>query len=205
LSETALSIPGKNAYVQGCIREIEKADYGRTTRKPIHDAIVGLAAAANSINSWIDGIGLVVQDGKLCAVYGDTQLVPVVSSSITIPTNIQTALNNILTAVGGSTVRQAIATALGWAYSGTISIDDLGLVVENGLLCYTPDSVIPGSSASVTSVINDITAATYGRETRDAIVKALKTGADYFDLVAKYIEDLGLTAQDGKLCVIYNE
>lgn len=205
MSEETLSIPGNPGYVLSCIREVENAYYGRQVRRPIHDAIIGIANTAHLINAWVEGIGLVVQNGKLCIVYGTPTTNPSGSQSIVIPTNIQTALNNILTQIAGDNVRQAIVTALGWAYTGSVTFEDLGLTVKNGLLCYTTESIIPESSISVGSALTDITSANYGRDTRAAIVKALRLGADRFEAIIQTINDIGLTVLDGKLCAVFEE
>lgn len=130
----------------------------------------------------------------------------------TLPANIQTALDNILSSVSGSDVRMAIITALTWGMNNAITVgnfmNSLGLCVENGMLCYTTKNTFPtyqGIPSEISSLLNRIQHAKYGRDTRQAIVLALKWGSDYTSDVAGFIEDLGLTVRDGKLCAIYND
>lgn len=58
-----------SAYVKNCIPETERSVYGRDNRQPIHDAINYASGMAQVINEWCIGIGLCVQDGKLCVIY----------------------------------------------------------------------------------------------------------------------------------------
>ena len=64
---------------------------------------------------------------------------------------------------------------------------------------------ITGGTVNVSSLLADIVGATYGRDVRAAIVKALRLGTERFSAIAQYIEDLGLTVQDGKLCNEFEE
>lgn len=128
-----------------------------------------------------------------------------------IPANVRTALENILESVPGSEVRSAIVTALTWGMNNAIAvgnfINSLGLCVENGMLCYTTRNMLPvysGIPSEISSYLNRIQNAKYGRDTRQAIVEALRWGGNYTSEVAGFIEDLGLTVRDGKLCAIYN-
>ena len=128
-----------------------------------------------------------------------------------IPANVTSALETILTGVGGESVRQAIVTALTWSVDNAIDIgqfiNSLGLCVENGMLCYTTKDTVRVYQDIPEEFINtlqDILNADYGRDTRQSIVNALKWGGDYVSEVAGLINDLGLTVVDGKLCAVFS-
>ena len=127
-----------------------------------------------------------------------------------IPQNVRTALEGILTDIPGSTVRQDIVTALQWPIENMLPIgrflNSLGLCVENGLLCYTTKDVIPTYSAvpeGVSHLLQAILTAQYGRDVRYAIAEVLEFGADYATVINTFAEDLGLVVRDGKLCAVY--
>ena len=126
-----------------------------------------------------------------------------------IPTNIQAALRGILNDVYGSQVRQDIVTALSWGIEPLISevsfINGLGLTVEDGKLCYTTKDVIvaDGVTSDIRGLLQKILADVNGLELRKDIVDALRWASVYSGKSERYIDDIGLVVQDGKLCVIY--
>lgn len=129
-----------------------------------------------------------------------------------IPVNVQQAMWKILNSVPGSDVRQGIVDALTWGMNQSIVmgkfVNSLGLCVEDHKLCYTTKDVLPtydSIPSEITRTLNDILTARYGRDTRGSIVKALEWGGDYTSQIAGFIDDLGLTVVDGKLCAIFGE
>lgn len=135
---------------------------------------------------------------------------PAPSFIINIPANVQSALNSILNGVGGSEVRQAIVTAITWGVNSIAPVgnfvNSLGLMVHDGKLCYTNQDVVTvydSIPSELSSALQDVINAEYGRDTRASIVKVLQWGGDYISSITGFIDDLGLTIQDGKLCVYY--
>lgn len=65
-----LAVPRRwSQYECNCVDEVETSVYGRDNRQPIHDAIGYTSGMAQVINEWCTGIGLCVEDGKLCVIY----------------------------------------------------------------------------------------------------------------------------------------
>lgn len=58
-----------SAYISGCIDETAISDYGRRARIPIHDALHFATYGVLNLHIWCEALGLVVENGKLCAVY----------------------------------------------------------------------------------------------------------------------------------------
>lgn len=130
----------------------------------------------------------------------------------TLPDNVKNALKGILTDIPGPTVKQNIVTALTWGVNNLLVVgewvNDLGLCVSDGKLCYTNEDIIDVNSLipdSVRGAVARIPADKYGREVRSDIVEALQWLRDIGSAVIDYLYDLGLTVVDGKLCVIYGD
>lgn len=127
-----------------------------------------------------------------------------------LPANIRTALDGILNHPYSSSVRQDIVDALNWeienARLAAEFINALGLVVQDGKLCYTNADVLEGYGSipsKISSALERILTGVYGPELRNDIVTVLRYGADHTSKIAEYISDFGLTVVDGKLCVIF--
>lgn len=70
----ALRIPSlMSEYVDNCIDETSFDTYGRDNRRPIHDAINYSVGMTQVMHIWCEAIGLCVEDGKLCVIYGGGQ------------------------------------------------------------------------------------------------------------------------------------
>lgn len=63
-----------------------------------------------------------------------------------------------------------------------------------------PTEIPANVELALDGIINDV----YGREVRADIVTALLWGTQYTSMVAGFINDLGLTVKDGKLCAIFD-
>lgn len=129
---------------------------------------------------------------------------------ISIPSDVQTALEGILTDVYNSEMREDIITAITWGIENSITVaqflNDLGLCVKDGLLCYTTENVLTvynGIPSNVQAVIDRIRTDVYGPELRKDIVYVLKWAGDYVGAITGLVDSLGLTVMDGKLCAIY--
>lgn len=127
-----------------------------------------------------------------------------------IPVEVQQAMWKIKNSIQGADVRDGIVTALTWGMEHAFVmgqyINSLGLTVEDHKLCYTTKDVVETYDDipdEISLALQEIIADVYGRETRAAIVKALKWASDYVSSVAGHIHDLGLTVVDGKLCAIF--
>lgn len=197
-----------SVYEENCIKETETSVYGRDNRKPIHDALRYCAVAASSFSSWCEDIGLCAENGKLCVVYDPNGMVSPVTNNTqpVIPSEVQDALDGILTDVYASDVRQDIvdALALGGYSLGSIVdfLNGLRLRVHNGMLCYTNADVLDSPTTSSSGITERILTEVNGRELRDAIVEALRWGTGVVSNIGDYIDSLGLAVYDGKLCVI---
>lgn len=128
----------------------------------------------------------------------------------TIPAEVQAALDGVLTDVYSSEVRQDIVDALTWGINNTTPIaqflNDLGLNVWDHKLCYTTEDVLPVYQEipeEIAAIFQEILTDVYGPDLRKAIVRALRLADEYTSRTAKFIEDLGLTVVDGKLCAIF--
>lgn len=67
-----LEIPrARSAYRKDCVDGTDQSVYGRESRVPIHDAIYFVVHMTNVANLWSEGIGLCVENGKLCVIYNN--------------------------------------------------------------------------------------------------------------------------------------
>lgn len=130
---------------------------------------------------------------------------------LSVPAEIQTALDGILTDVYSLKVRQDIVDSLTWGIQQTFPVaaflNSLGLKVQDHLLCYTntdPLVAYDAIPADVQSRLDRILTDVSGLELRADITYVLRWGSDYTSTLAGFIEDLGLTVVDGKLCAMYH-
>lgn len=66
-----LYIPqARSAYRRNCVEATDQSVYGRESRRPIYDALQYVVDMSYMMHVWGKGIGLCVEDGKLCVVYG---------------------------------------------------------------------------------------------------------------------------------------
>ena len=209
MGNNSVKVKIPSVYLKNCVEEVAQNVYGRDNRKPIHDVIQYLLDGSVDINTLIDELGLVVQNGKLCVVYDPTGGS---SEPYVVPTNIRQELEGILTDVYGSDVRQDIVNSFTWSAesfgSAITFIRNLGLIVEDGKLCVTygedyPDYSIP---SYIQEALNRILTDVKGTDLRDDIVKLLRWAlTNDFASVAEEINDLGLSVVDGKLCIEYGD
>ena len=127
-----------------------------------------------------------------------------------IPENVQSALAGILTDIYSADVREDIVTALTWGMENAIRaakfVNDLGLTVWDNKLCYTEEDVFPiyeDIPEDIQSALQRILTDVYGVELRKDIATVLRWGSEYTSIISGFIEDLGLTVVDGKLCAIF--
>lgn len=67
-----LAVPRRQSqYEYNCLDEVETSVYGRDNRQPIHDAVNYSVGMTYLMHVWCEGIGLCVEDGKLCVIYGN--------------------------------------------------------------------------------------------------------------------------------------
>ena len=62
----------RKTRAQDIIRDISEDHYGRDSRVSIHDVVNEIVSRTIWMNLWCRDIGLCVVDGKLCAVYQDS-------------------------------------------------------------------------------------------------------------------------------------
>jgi len=126
------------------------------------------------------------------------------------PIYVKIALEGLLTDVYSEDVREDIVTALTWGMQNAINaanyVNSLGLTVWDHKLCYTSEDVLPlydDIPSEIRTSLDRILTDVYGVELREDIVTALRWGTWYTSVVAQFINDLGLTVVDGKLCAIF--
>lgn len=210
-----LKSPNQLTYTLGCIDETAISEYGRRARIPIHDAIHQIDQVVCETGSWIEDLGLCVSGGKLCVVFegsGTGLNVTLPDYPNVIPPAIEEALETIRTGIHGNEVRAGIVSALTWGLNQTFPLgkwaNDLGLCVENGMLCYTTEDVVDTYQSipeEISQSLADIQNAKYGRDVREAIVIALRWGGEYLGSINGFINSLGLTVKNGMLHVIFDE
>lgn len=64
-----------------------------------------------------------------------------------------------------------------------------------------PTEIPANVQLALDGILDDV----YGQEVRQDIVTALTWGTQYTSMVAGFINDLGLTVKDGKLCAIFDD
>ena len=127
-----------------------------------------------------------------------------------IPAEVQSALDGILTDIYSLKVRQDIVDALTWGIEQTFPVaeflNSLGLKVWNHMLCYTntePLTAYEDIPQDVQDALGRILTDVSGVELRADITYVLRWGSDYASTLAGFIQDLGLTVVDGELCTIF--
>ncbi len=195
--------------LKNCIDEIAKDVLGRYNRKPIYDIVQYMGEGLVNLEAWLDDIGLVVSDGKLCVSY-DPEASTI--SDISLPDEIEQKIDGILTDILSDDVRQDIVDGLGWSVNNAGNAvnlaNALGLVAVDGKLCVSygeedADYVVPSRFETVLGkILTDVDGVTL----RSDIITALQIGIDVglVEVIAKIV-DTGLVVVNGKLCIEYIE